>query len=93
MNSQRLAQLRISPLHIQQGLFATLALLVTLLSIQQYQHWSSASEAPRIKQHFTHSQSYSTVSVPMVRDTALSLTPVEGNVEVSEMPQRQTWVF
>ncbi|OCR26234.1 hypothetical protein AFK24_04650 [Pseudomonas syringae] len=93
MNSQRLAQLRISPLHIQQGLFATFALLVTLLSIQQYQHWSSAHEATQIKQQFTYSQSYSTVSVPMVKDTALSLMPVDGNVEVSEMPQRQTWVF
>jgi hypothetical protein len=93
MNSQRLAQLRISPLHIQQGLFASLALLITLLAIQQFQHWTSAQEATQIKQQFTYSQSYSTASAPVVRDTALSLMPVDGKTPVSEMPQRQTWVF
>ncbi|HEX8595167.1 MAG TPA: hypothetical protein VF682_18140 [Pseudomonas sp.] len=93
MNSQRLAQLRISPLHIQQGLFATLALLITLIAIQQFQHWSNAHEATRITQQFTYSQSYTTASAPVVKDTALSFMPVDGKTQSSETPQRQTWVF
>lgn len=96
MNSQRLAQLRISPLHIQQGLFATLALLVTLIVIQQFQHWSGAHQATQAKQPFTYSQSYSSASqaaLPSAKEAALSFIPVEGKAPVSEMPPRQSWIF
>ena len=100
MNSKRFAQMRISPLHIQQMLFATLAVLVTLIAIQQFQRWdnnrAAMQEATQIKQQFTYSQSYTTASAPLARDTALSFTPVEGTAPVSEMPQQQqqqSWVF
>lgn len=93
MNSQRLAKLRISPLHLQQGLFATLALLVTLIAIQQFQHWGDAREAEQVKQPFTYSQSYSRANASMARDTALSLTPVDRKAPASEVQHQQTWVF
>lgn len=97
MNSKRFAQMRISPLHIQQVLFATLAVLVTLLAIQQFQRWDNARavmhEATQINQQFTHSQSYTTASAPLAKDTALSFTPVEGTAPVGEMPHQQSWVF
>lgn len=93
MNSKRLALLRISPLHIQQGLFASLALLVTLIAIQQFQHWDNQREAAQIKQPFTYSQSYSTASAPLARDAALSLMPVDGKASESDRQQPQTWVF
>jgi cytoskeletal protein RodZ len=93
MNSKRHAQLRISPLHIQQGLFASLAVLITLIVIQQFQQWDNKREAAQIKQPFTSSQSYSTASAPRARDAALSLTPVDGKALASETQQRQTWVF
>ena len=93
MNSKRLAQLRISPLQIQQGLFVSLAVLVTLIAIQQFQQWSNSRQVTQIKQPFTYSQPYSTASAPMARDTALEFTPVDGRAPVSEMQQRQTWVF
>jgi len=97
MNSKRLAQMRISPLHIQQMLFATLAVLVTLIAVQQFQRWENARavavEATQIHQQFTHRQSFTTASASVAKDTALSFTPVDGTVPVSEMPQPQTWVF
>lgn len=93
MNSKRLTQLRISPLHIQQGLFASLALLITLIAIQQFQQWDNKREAAQIKQPFTYSQSYSTASAPLARNSALSFTPVDGKAPVSETQHRQTWVF
>lgn len=93
MNRQRLTQLRISPLHIQQGLFASLALMITLIAIQQFQHWENSREAAQIKQPFTYSQTYSNVSASMARDTALSLTPVDRKTPASEVPHQQTWVF
>lgn len=93
MNRQRLTQLRISPLHIQQGLFASLALMVTLIAIQQFQHWDSSREAAQAKQPFTYSQSFTNVSASMARDTSLSLTPVDRKAPVSEVQHQQTWVF
>ena len=93
MNSKRLTPLRISPLHIQQGLFASLALLITLIAIQQFQQWNNSRDAAQIKQPFTYSQSYSTASAPLARDTSLSLTPVDRKAPVGDMQQRQTWVF
>jgi len=97
MNSKRLAQMRISPLHIQQMLFATLAVLVTLIAVQQFQRWENARavavHATQIQQQFTHRQSFTTASASVAKDTALSFTPVDGTVPVSEMPQPQTWVF
>jgi hypothetical protein len=94
MNSKRLTQLRISPLHIQQGLFASLALLITLIAIQQFQQWDNKRDAAQIKQPFTYSQSFSSANAPQARDTSLSFTPVDGGKAlVGDAQQRQTWVF
>jgi len=94
MNSQRIAQLRISPLHVQQGLFLLLALLVTLIAIQQFQRWNQANEATHIQQQIIHSSvSYRSVSAPMAQDTALSIRPVDGVVAVDEVAPQQKWVF
>jgi len=93
MNTQRLAQLRISPLHIQQGLFASLALLVTLVATQQFQHWDQHREATRLQQQPVHSALYTRVSAPLGHETALSFTPVDGQVAPNQLPQPQTWVF
>ena len=41
MNRQRAAQLHLSPLHVQQGLFAVLALLITLFAGQQFLLWDT----------------------------------------------------
>ncbi len=95
MNSQRFAQLRISPLHIQQGLFLLLALLVTLIAIQQFQRWNLANEATQPRQQFiqTSSISYRGVSAPAVKDMSSSLRNVDGLVSVDEVAPQQKWVF
>ncbi|MDU8498842.1 hypothetical protein RYB01_06545 [Pseudomonas syringae] len=95
MNSQRIAQLRISPLHIQQGLFLLLALLVTLIAIQQFQRWNQTNEATQTRQQFiqTNSISYRGVSAPAVKDVSSSLRPVDGLVSVDEVAPQQKWVF
>lgn len=93
MNRQCLAQLRISPLHIQQGLFASLALLVTLIVGQQFQRWEHHQDALPIHQQFNASRSYTMVSAPAVKDAALSFQPVQGTASASEQPHQQSWVF
>ena len=94
MNSQRIAQLRISPLYIQQGLFLLLALLVTLIAIQQFQRWTHASDAALVKEQIIHrSVSYSAVNAPMVHGSSQSIRPVEGLVAEGEAAPQQKWVF
>lgn len=94
MNSQRIAQLRISPLHIQQGLFLLLALLVTLIAIQQFQHWTQANENALVKQQITRSSiSYRAVSAPAGQSQVQNLRPVDGVISASEVVPQQKWVF
>ncbi|RMS13103.1 hypothetical protein ALP72_00677 [Pseudomonas coronafaciens pv. coronafaciens] len=95
MNSQRIAQFRISPLHLQQGLFLLLALLVTLIAIQQFQRWNPSSEAAQTIQPFIHSNSisYREVSASATKDMSSSVRPVDGLVSVDEVAPQQKWVF
>jgi hypothetical protein len=93
MNSPRIAQLRISPLHIQQGLFVSLALLVTLIAGQQFERWDSHRNVHQIKQPFMTSSAYTNVNAAAPKDVVLSLQPVEGEAPVSERPHPQSWVF
>lgn len=93
MNSNLFSFLRMSPAHLQQGLFASLALLITLIAIQQYSQWNAAREATPSQQSFTYSQSFTHASASVARDTALSLTPVDRKAPADEMQPQQTWVF
>lgn len=96
MNSQRFAQMRISPLHIQQGLFASLALLATLIAGQQFEHWShQAQQAVQIHHQFVGGRAYSTVSAPVTKEPALSFQSAQEQetAPAVEQPHQQSWVF
>jgi hypothetical protein len=96
MNSQRFALLRISPLHIQQGLFASLALLATLIAGQQFEHWShQAQQAVQIHHPFVTGRAYSTVSAPVAKEPALSFQSAQEQETAAavEQPHQQSWVF
>lgn len=94
MNTQRLAALRISPLHLQQGLFASLALMITLIVAQQFSHWSHNHEAAQLDHLYSHSAPLAKASALKARDVALSLQPVEHAAAVVEdAPRQQSWVF
>lgn len=95
MSRQRAAQLRISPLHIQQGLFAVLALLITLIGGQQYQRWeqSQQQEAPRVPiQHPTQNH-FSAVSSTFVDSAPMRMMDVDQAQPADEMPRQERWVF
>ncbi|MFJ4144898.1 hypothetical protein [Pseudomonas sp. NPDC089734] len=93
MNSLNIAHLRISSLHIQQGLFVVLALLVTLIAVQQFQRWESSREAPQVQQTFIKG----TASFQSLRQTTLNTEgrqqPMSGMVSVDEVATPQKWVF
>jgi hypothetical protein len=94
MNRQRLAQLPIAPLHLQQGLFASLALLVTLVAGQQFQRWQdSQAPAPRVPaQHFTQTH-FSSVSSQLSEQAPMQLMAVDQAQPVADAPRQERWVF
>jgi hypothetical protein len=97
MNSLHYAKSKVSPAHIQQGLFLSLALLVTLIVVQQFVHWTSVDQTPAVNRiSMIHHTPFTAATAPVTKDAALSFTSVENQAaakEVGEMPQRQSWVF
>lgn len=95
MTRQRAAQVRISPLHIQQGLFGVLALLITLIACQQYLRWENSQqpEAPLISmQHSTQSH-FSAVSSAQDDNDTMHMMAVDQAQPLDQMPREERWVF
>ncbi|MNG18938.1 hypothetical protein D3C84_1030490 [compost metagenome] len=95
MSRQRAAQLRISPLHIQQGLFAVLALLITLIAGQQFQRWeqNQQQEAPHLSiQHPTQTH-FSAASSNQADSPPMRMMDVDQAQPADEMPRQERWVF
>jgi hypothetical protein len=95
MTRQSLSPLRVSPLRLQQGLFASLVLMVTLIAGQQMQHWQQsqqqtpAFERPAMTQ--THFRPIGSVVAADV--TAPQLRVVDQESTVGELPTQERWVF
>ena len=93
MTRQSLAQLCVSPVRLQQGLFASLALMVTLIGGQQLQQQTAHFERPAMTQtHFrsVDSRSVGSVSVDV---TAPQLRMVDQASALGELPSQERWVF
>ena len=99
MNRQGFASMRISSLHLQQGLFASLTLMVTLIGGQQYARWEQA-QAPvasysvidKQQKHFTAIKS--NASVARVYDAGrFELAAVEDTQIANSQPAQERWVF
>ncbi|MCD7041969.1 hypothetical protein LRQ11_13065 [Pseudomonas sp. MAFF 311095] len=94
MTRQSFSPLRVSPLRLQQGLFASLALMVTLIGGQQLQHWQQSQqqitqfERPSMTQ--THFRSVGSVAADA---TAPQLQMVDQESSLSELPSQERWVF
>jgi len=95
MNRYRAAQLRISPLHIQQGLFAVLAMLITLIAGQQILRWEQRQqpEAPHVSiQHPTQTH-FSAASSNLADIAPMRMMDVYQAQPLDEMPRQERWVF
>lgn len=99
MNRQGFASMRISSRHLQQGLFASLTLMVTLIGGQQYARWEQA-QAPvasysvidKQQKHFTAIKS--NASVARVYDAGrFELAAVEDTQIANSQPGQERWVF
>ncbi len=93
MNNWHIAHLRISSLHIQQGLFLLLALLVTLIAVQQFERRDHSREAARTQQQIIKvSTSYQSLT-RTAQINELEARPVDGVVSVNEVVTPQKWIF
>jgi hypothetical protein len=86
--------MRISPLHIQQGLFAVLALLITLIGGQQFQRWeqNSQQEASRVTIEHPVQTNFS-ASSNQTDLAPMRMMDVDQAQPVDEMPRQERWVF
>ena len=96
MTRPSLSSLHVSPLRLQQGLFASLALMVTLIGGQQLQHWQQQTphfERPAMAQ--THFRSIDSRSVGSVSAdvTVPQLRMVDQASALNELPSQERWVF
>lgn len=94
MNTQRLASLRISPLHVQQGLFASLALMITLIVVQQFSHWHQQQDSALIQHTWHHSAPLATATALKYSDVTQRAQPVDDAQASTDLaPRQQSWVF
>ena len=95
MNRQGAARLRISPLHVlQQGLFALLALLITLIGGQQFMRWeqSQQPETPHLSIPPPPQTHFSAVSNQADSDS-MRMMDVDQTRSVDQTPVQERWVF
>lgn len=89
------AQLRLSSLHVQQGAWAALALLVTLVTGQQWLFWqeSQQPEAPQVSIHRAPQTHFSAVSSLEEASAPMRMMDVDQTQPLSAMPREERWVF
>lgn len=94
MTRQSLSQLRVSPLYVQQGLFASLALMVTLIAGQQMQHWQqSQQQAPQFERPVMTQTHFRSVGSTAADVTASRLRLADQESTLSDLPVQERWVF
>ncbi|CAI8946453.1 SURF1-like protein [Pseudomonas sp. IT-P253] len=95
MSRQRAAQMRISPLPIQQGLFAVLALLITLIGGQQFQRWEQSQQQDAVRVSIEHPTQthFSAASANLADSPPMRMMDVDQAQPVNEMPRQERWVF
>ncbi|WP_338479110.1 hypothetical protein VRB67_00455 [Pseudomonas trivialis] len=94
MTRQSLSQLRVSPLRLQQGLFASLALMVTLIGGQQLQHWQqSQQQVPQFDRPAMTQNHFRSIASATADVTAPQLRVVDQDSTLDALPKQERWVF
>ena len=94
MNRLGLSRIRLSSLHLQQGLFASLALLVTLIGGQQLVRFEHATQPVQTVLHQPAQQTHFSAigsSVEVIAGYTLTAAD-ETQIANTEVPQER-WVF
>ena len=99
MNRQGFASFHISPLHLQQGLCASLALLVTLIGGQQLVRWEQAAQSQAVSlPAVAYQQHFSTINSNVLDSSVYAadryeLAAAEETQIANSQPAPERWVF
>lgn len=95
MNRQRAAHLHLSPVSIQQGLFAVLALLITLIGGQQFLRWEQSRQLEATLMSTPHPTQthFSAVSSGQADSPPMRMMDVDQAGPVGEIRHQERWVF
>ena len=94
MNRQRAAHLRLSPLYFQQGLFAVLALMITLIGGQQFVRWEQSQQPDAARPTFQYPTQTQFSAVSSQADSIpMRMMDVDQAQPVDEMRPQERWVF
>ncbi len=94
MTRQSLSKLHVSPLRLQQGLFASLALMVTLIAGQQMQHWQqSQQQTPQFQRPAMTQTHFRSIGSASADSTTPQLRVADQDSTLGELPTQQRWVF
>ena len=87
--------MHLSPLHLQQGLFAVLALLITLIGGQQFLRWEQSQQPEGPSMSFQHPiQTHFSAAGPSMADSAsMRMMDVDQHQALEDMPRQERWVF
>ncbi|WP_191489258.1 hypothetical protein [Pseudomonas sp. FEN] len=93
MNRPRATYIYLSPMHVQQGLFAVLVLLVTLLAGQQLQRWNQAGvRVPSLPEPVMQPSHFHAGATGIIDPAPYHLTSVDQAQE-PDQPFQPRWVF
>lgn len=95
MNRQCAARFSITSLRIQQGLWAVVALLVTLVVGQQLLlwHYSQQPEAPLVSIHRAPQTHFSPMGNIAQASASMRMMDVDQTQPVADMSHQERWVF
>ncbi|WP_017902663.1 hypothetical protein [Pseudomonas asplenii] len=94
MSRQLAVPLRISSLHVQQALFALLALVITLIVGQAFMRWTQPTvEHQRVFFQAPVQTHFSAIGSASSDPVAYRLTAVEQAEPLDDLPRQDRWVF
>ena len=94
MHRQGFASFHISPLHLQQGLFASLALSVTLIGGQQLGRLEQAPQPVAAAQHYIAPQQHFKAFGPVSDTTGRYELAASDETQIARsQPAPERWVF
>ena len=93
MNRQDLSSMRVSSSHLQQGLFASLALLLTLVGGQQWGRWEQSPQPGETVHHPITTQQHFKASGSTGSLGHYELAASDETQIANSQPEPQRWVF
>ena len=94
MNRQDFSNMRVSSLHLQQGLFASLALSVTLIGGQQWSRFESTPQPVVTVQHsVTPQQHFKALGSVTDSNGRYELAASDDTQIANTQPAPERWVF